>query len=258
MPLTTYTGDPMPFWDARMAVGYDHSLPPCQHASVDDARRMLDRHGIERAVMACFESFRLDHRYGNDLTFETAAKDERFLPCPTVVPNSRGEVGDEDAYVAGLVERGARCVGLFPETFGIALDPRVIGRLFEALQRRRMPVLVERAEASWLALADLAAAWPGLPVVALAPNYRHRNLFPLLEQTPNLYLTINPPFALNEGLEELAMRGLASRALFASGFPVAEPGATVAYLQYADIADDARRAMASENLRRLVEGAGHE
>lgn len=248
----------MPFWDAYMAVGYDHGLPPEQHASVDDARRMLDRHGIERAVMARFESFRLDHRYGNDLTFETAAEDERFIPCPTVVPNSRGEVGDEDAYVAGLVERGARCVALYPDAFGIALDPRIIGGLFEALGGRRVPVLVERAEADWVTLADLAAAWPGLPVVALAPNYRHRNLFPLLERTPNLHLTINAPFALNEGLEELARRGLASRALFATGFPLAEPGATVAYVQYADISDEDRDLMASGNLRRLVEGVGHE
>ena len=243
----------MKLWDARVTMGRDKSLPPFQFADIAAVRRMLDKYRIERALLTCRESFCLDIRYGNDLTFSAAEEDERLIPCPTVVPNSRDEVGDEDEYVRGLVGDGARCVGLFPATHGIALDQRVIGPLFDALRRRRTPVVIHGREADWMALADLAAAWPEIPIIVISPSYRHRNLFPVLRCTPNLHVTINAPFALNHGIEEFVGRGLTRQILFASDFPVAEPGAAISYLSYAEIPEEDRQAIAQGNLRRLVE-----
>ncbi|NLW49932.1 MAG: amidohydrolase family protein [Candidatus Brocadiaceae bacterium] len=245
----------MKLFDARIVLGRAIDLEPFQSSDVESIRRALDRYGIERALLSSFASFRFDVSYGNRLTFEAAAADPRLIPCPAVLPDAVGEVGDEDALVGGLIERGARCVGLYPKSCGLAADERVLGRLLSAACVRRLPVQVPAGELDLLPMAGLAARHPDVPFIycPYPPGlYRDRNLLPVLADTPNLHMTINPPFGLNEGIETICARIGSGRLLFASNYPIAEPGAAIGHLAYADIPPGDLESIAFRNLEGLI------
>ena len=244
----------MKLYDARVCLGRDVDLPPFQHSDLDSVKRMLDKYGVERAFFVSYASFRLSFEAGNEMTFEAAAQDDRLIPCPTVVPNSGGETGEEAAFVRGLVERGARCVGFYPETCGIALDRRVLGDLFDAVSRLCLPVMIPAEEAEVPQAADLAVQFPDVPFIVSSPSPRNRNLYPMFRAAPNLHLAISPSFATNEGLEDMVQRFGSDRLLYASNFPESEPGAAIGFLMYSQIADEDLHAIAYGNMQRLTDG----
>ena len=157
----------------------------------------------------------------NDRVFEAAAQDERIVPAPVVVPGL--ELGDEDTLVEDLVRRGARAACFYPRMLGTGLDPRVVGGLFAALQKQRLPVALFETE--WIEAANLAGQYPGIPFILHRPDYRNRQYLPLLRETPNLYVSLAPNFAPYRGLETIARECGTERLLFASGYPENEPGA---------------------------------
>lgn len=245
----------MKLFDARIILGRDVNLETFQSSDLDSVRRTLDRYRIERALLSSFASFRFDVVYGNGLVFDAAGRDERLIPCPAVLPNAAGEVGDEEGFLGALIGRGSRCVGLYPKSCGLSLDERVVGRLLSVAQERRLPVQVCAGEVDLLSMAGLAARYPGLPFIYCpypAALYRDRSLLPVLQGVPNLYLTINPPFAANEGIEAICTRMGSGRLLFASNYPVAEPGSAVSYMCYADVGREDVENIAFRNLEGLI------
>ena len=141
---------------------------------------MLDKYRIQKAVLLSFASFRLDFIYGNEAAFTDSEKDDRLIACPVVVPNSASEIGDEERFIKRLIERGARCVGFFPKSCNIALDKRVIGDLFKVIQKYRLPVIILREEADLQTVAALASGYPQIPFICSSPDYRNRNLYPII------------------------------------------------------------------------------
>ena len=70
----------------------------------------------------------------------------------------------------------------------------------------------------------------------------------------NLYIIIEAPFAANYGIEELTRRIGSNRLLFASNYPISEPGAAVGYLFYSEIGDRVLEDIAFNNMDCLVQG----
>ncbi len=241
----------MKLFDARMQLGRDYRLEEFQSSDLDSLRRALDKYRIERALVSAFASFRFDIDYGNGLAFEAASRDGRLIPCPSVIPNSWGEVGDEEDYVTDLVARGARAVGLHAKSCGIALDERVLDPLLTVAEARRLPVVIPAGEGAIMEIAPLAAQYPALPMLC-APSYRSRNLLPMLRTAPNVHLMIHAPFVPNEGIEMICRTLGSGRVVFASNYPVSEPGSAVGYLAYSDIAPDEAQSIAFGNMDRLI------
>jgi predicted TIM-barrel fold metal-dependent hydrolase len=213
---------------------------------------MLDKYGIRKAVVSSFTARNLEVAYGNELVFEAARQDERLIPCPVVVPDAGMEVGEEGAYLDRLIRDGARWAAFYPKTCGTTLDKRIIGSLFSALEKRRMPVAVFESEL--LEVATLADAYPGLPVVLHVPPARARVLLPALRASPNIYISIAPNFAPYRGLEVLVREIGADRILFATGYPVSEPGAALGFLFLSPISDKEVEQIAWRNTDRLLRG----
>ena len=149
----------MKFYDALMFLGRACGLEPYQAADPDSIRKTLDRYGISRAVVSSFAPRRPGVDYLNDQTFDAALGDARIIPAPVVIPNTGLEVGDEEAYIDGLIRDGARCVFFYPDTCGAGLDRRVVGGLFAAIEKRRLPVAL--FETGWPDAATFANRYPG-------------------------------------------------------------------------------------------------
>jgi len=240
----------MKLYDALTYLGRDLSLASFQTSDLDSLRGVLDKYGIERAVVSPFSAKNLELDYGNGVLFDTCAKDERLTPSPVIVPNSSMEVGDEGAYLDGLIQNGARWVSFYPSTCGTTLDRRVIGSLFEALEERRLPVAV--FESDLLELATLASDYPKLPIVMHIPPTRARIAFPALRGSPNLYISLAPNFSPYRGLEVFIEEMGGDRVLFASGYPVSEPGAPIYYMLLSKLSAEDVEKIAWRNMDRLM------
>lgn len=238
-------------YDALVRLGRDKSLKPFQYSDVDSLRGMLDKYGIDKALVSAYASRGLEVSYGNELMFEAAERDERLVPCPVVVPNSGLEVGDEDEYIDGLIQRGVRCVCFHPQATGTTLDQRVVGGLFAAIERRRLSVAL--FETNMLGVASVAEEYPGIPFIVHIPSYRDRTLIPALKSAPNVHVSIMPNLAPYRGLEVLIEQCGAEKFLFASGYPESEPGAAISYLLYSDLDDETVEKVAFGNLARLMD-----
>ncbi len=242
-----------PEWnDALAFFGRNIRLDSFQSGEPAALDRMLDRHGIARALVQSYAGCQFDPAHGQDLLFKACARRPRWIPCPAILPDAGLETGDERAQVAALAERGARAAALYPATCRIPLDRHVVGPLCSALERHRLPLVLH--ETGMPAAAALAREYPRMPVIVPRPGYRNRELIPPLKTAANLHIAIAAPFAPYRGLEILAQAVGAARLLFATGHPEASPGAALAYVLYSDISDADLALIAGGALLRLLEG----
>ena len=247
----------LPLFDALAFMGRDSTLDPFQFADKPALDRYFGKYGINRSLVASFTSFRLDPDYGNDLSFQAAEEDDRVLPCATMVPDTCLGIDDVGFRVRGLRDRGARALLFFPRTHDTTLDLRVVGGVFREIEKSGLPVFILGDEADLKDFADFASSFPELPFVYSGTKGRQRSLIPLFQSAPNLYLTIAPPFAMHKGIEEFCRHIGSERLLFASHFPVSEPGVVISYLLYAEIDRDELENIAFRNMDRLLNGIHH-
>jgi predicted TIM-barrel fold metal-dependent hydrolase len=102
-------------------------------------------------------------------------------------------------------------------------------------------------------VADLAGRYPRLPIVMYQLGYRtQRLLVSLLKAFPNVYLSVGSPWSVHLGLELVAAQVGPQRLLFGTGFPYAEPMASVTMLTYSELGDADKQLVGSGNLERLI------
>lgn len=236
--------------DSLTYLGRDLNRQEYQFSTPESLNTVLDKYRMTGALVCAFACTTLGTEYGNNKLFEALQGNKRLLPCPALLPAGCGEIGDEGRFLDGLIEKGARFCCLFHENARTSLDRRIIGSLFAALEKRRLPVALFNTATA--AAATLAEAYPRLPILLHVPNTRDRTFWPLFRQTHNLHFSLAANFSPYLGLEELVKKNGADRILFASGYPVSEPGAAIANLIYSDLKEFDRRKIASENLERLM------
>ena len=108
---------------------------------------------------------------------------------------------------------------------------------------------------SWEEVFALLQRHTRLPIIAANCSYRHnRFLYPLWERFDNLYVETSR-FLGAGAVEDVVRRFGPERLLFGSNMPQYTGTAAVARLTYADIPREAKEAIASGNLKRLIEEA---
>jgi predicted TIM-barrel fold metal-dependent hydrolase len=216
----------------------------------------MRRLSIARALVRTeFEEMDTDPVYSNRLLFEACARHDGLLPCPVVLPCGHGDVPPEREQIDEALARGSGAVVMRPEVDGWSTAAWCAGLLFRMLEERRLPAFCRSASLGFDAVADLAARHPQLPIVLFHFGYRtQRMLFALLKAFANISITIASPYSVHQGLEMLVDQVGAGRLLFGSGFPDAEPTASITMLAYSGLSEADRRLVGSENLDRLIGG----
>jgi len=191
----------------------------------------------------------------NQQLFAACDGHEALVPCPVLLPASGGDVADESEQVDALVRHGGGAAHLRPGKDLWLAAPWASGRLFDALQARRVPALCLEAEFGIEKLAALAGRWPDLPFLYAEVGYRvQRTLLPLLETFGNVHLSLGSRYTVQGGVEQLVARVGPQRLLFGTGYPDSDMMPAITMLLYADLDDDAKRQIAAGNLERLVGG----
>jgi hypothetical protein len=211
----------------------------------------MDRFGIKAAVVSHFTAEEYDAVEGNRAL--ASEIDNRLLPAWAVLPDA--------FHIEYLTARNPVAVRLFcaASKHNFSSASWCSGTLFEYLQQYSVLTLISREDLqiapgfiAWDTLVTLLSNFPRLPVVLLDLGYRSdRYLFPLMERFPRLYFD-SSTYAAHRQLEAYVERFGAERIVFGSRLPLYTPGAALAVLLTARIADDAKLAIAGGNLRRLL------
>jgi predicted TIM-barrel fold metal-dependent hydrolase len=216
----------------------------------------MDRLSIARALVRTdFEEMDTDPVFSNRLLFEACARHDAMVPCPVVLPRGHGDVPQEREQIDELLARGSGAVTLRPGQDGWSTAEWCAGTLFDLLEERRIPVLCRSAALGFDAVADLAGRHPRLPIVLFHLGYRtQRMLFALLKAFANISVSVGSPYSVHRGLEMLVRQVGPERLLFGSGFPDAEPTASITMLAYSSLSEADKQLVGSGNLDRLIKG----
>ena len=211
----------------------------------------MDRLGIAECWCADWRALENSPRLGNCLLAEELAGQPRLHPVWVVLPPATGETPAPEALVAEMARAGVAMVRAEPERHGYSIADWSMGELWSALERCRVPVLLDPA-GRWDQLDALAAGHAGLPLILTNLTYRlDRVLYPLLARHANLYLETSG-YLGNEGLAELAARFGPGRAIFGTGSPVIAPEAALGTLRFSGLSAADQAAVGNTNLQHLL------
>jgi len=205
----------------------------------------MDRFYIRTAVVSHFTAEEYDAQAGNAALERDLHS--RFTPAWAALPDK--------ASLAALEARRPAVVRLTPAAPQHNFVPAAwcAGPLFEYLEANSVLTLIARPDIEWNALVSLTDNFPRLPLVLLDIGYRSdRHLFPLLRRFPMLHFD-SAMYLGHRQLEAYVKEHGPDRLLFGSRLPLYTPASSLAVLASARICDDARRAIAGGNLRRLLE-----
>ncbi len=201
------------------------------------------------------DDLEVDVPFANDKLYEACSLSGALVPCPVIVPNTAGDLPSEEQQVAVAIAHGAAAAWIRPQRDHWLIAGWLSDRLFKALSDRRMPLYVSAEMLSPTAVAELAERFAELPILYAELSYRdQRILLPLLERFANIHLSTGLNYRVQGGLEQIVERPGPERLLFGTGFPDSEPMAAAMQLLYADITEDQKRLIGSENMERLIGG----
>ena len=241
-----------PLFDAHTHTGQDDPDGfRCTAAELTAALEMIDTRGV---VFTMHEPD--GYPAANDRVLaEAAASEGRLVPFCRLDP-AAGPVEEAERCLA----RGARGLKLHPRAEGFTLDEPAVAEVFALAHERRLPVMIHAGRgipALGRHVLELAEQFPGArPILAHAGISDLSWIWRRLDAAPNLFFDTswwNPADLL--ALLCLVPPG---RILYASDAPYGTPlvGAVLALrcAVQAGVAGDALRAIAGEQVRRLVEG----
>ncbi|MBN2307785.1 MAG: amidohydrolase family protein [Candidatus Hydrogenedentes bacterium] len=221
-----------------------------------DWAREMRRLDIEGALVRIMpDGLVRDPPDANEDLFAACEEHPAMVPCPILIPAGAHDVPSEAEQVATAVARGAGAAFLRPEMDLWDLDEWCSGRLFAALEARRLPAFCSAGKFTFSQVADVARRYPALPLILAEVHYlNQRRIVPLLAAFANVFLSMGSNYVVFQGLELIVGELGPERVLFGTGFPQAEPMGAIMQLAYAGIPDDAKRLIGRGNAARLMEG----
>ncbi len=258
--------DGIEFFDCNCALGR-YAAPPMPNLphTVAELLETLDYSGIESAVVYHIASWEYDPESGNGFLMEELDGEPRLLPQWVLLPHHTGEFPPPAELLESMLAKGVLTARIFPSEkpgppeeagHNFSLAQWSAGPLLTELQERRMPLFIARSQISWDQVHDLCTRYPDLPLVLTSVpqlSFRaNRHLWPLWEIHENLYIDTSDNH--ESGRIEWVVKRFGSRPLlFGTGLPRFAPGAPVIAVARADVTLEAKKAIASENLKRLLD-----
>jgi hypothetical protein len=253
------------FFDCNLYIGRPAMQRTCnQEVTVPSLRAELAELGVQEGL-ACHVLAREYHpSAGNELLLQALAGEPGLAPCWVLLPHHTGEMPEPEPLVAQMLGRGVRAAKLFPAIAGGAghrfqLHPYVAGPLLKELERYRVPLFVDyllgrRDDVDWREVAEVCDRYPNLPVVLVRSSGRsNRMLIPMMKALPNLHMETSF-YHTHRGLEALVDLVGPDRILFGSNYPYNTLPGPVFRVAHSQVAPEAKRMIAGENLRRLLAG----
>ncbi len=214
----------------------------------------MDRAGVERALVWHIAQHDASVQEGNRLLADQIRVHPRLVGCWALLPTHTHELPQPPGFFRAMREANVRALRIFPGVQGYLANAVTLGEWLEPLAARRIPLLLSvKRGMDWRGVYDLLAECPALTAVICDHGCwgQDRYFRPLLARYPNVHID-SAQYFLDGGLEALVTDFGARRLLFSSGFPESYFGGMMLALRHARIPEEARTAIASGNLERLL------
>jgi predicted TIM-barrel fold metal-dependent hydrolase len=243
------------FFDCNAFLGLPAKRPIAPVATVEEFLAEMDRAGVEKALVWHIAQHDASARIGNQLLADAIRPYPRLVGCWTLLPSQTRELSPPARFFRQMKEARVAAVRIFPKSHRFLANAVSIGDWLEQMVARRIPLFVSvRRGIDWRDIYALLAEFPDLVCVICDHGcWGMDRLFrPLLESYAHVYVD-TAQYLLDGGLEALVADYGARRLLFGSGFPESYFGGMMVALRHARIPDEAKVAIASDNLERILE-----
>lgn len=250
---------PISYFDCNASFGSPPAgaYRPC--TTVDELLAEMDRVAVDRALVRHALMRDQSPVVGNAVLAESIAGHPRLVGSWAILPPQTGELPPATEFFAAMREANVRALWAFPHTHRYLLNRVTFGPFLDEVSERRIPLFTLRREAdsqsgnSWEVVYGLLDEYPDLRLVMAAqgPWGEDRYFRPLLEQYPGFHIDISR-YELDCGLREVVTKYGPERLLYGSNFPYTPMGGPRLMVAHGDLDEGARRAIAGDNLRRLL------
>ncbi|HZC27338.1 MAG TPA: amidohydrolase family protein [Actinopolymorphaceae bacterium] len=212
----------------------------------------LARVGVGEAVVSHVRAWQNDPKAGNRQLVVDLASTPCLRPCWVVLPDTCGELGGIDVFLAAATGAGVVATRAFPADHGYRLDGADFAPVLAGLERAGLPLIVDADQTSWAHLEAVAARYRALTFVACTIGYRAlRRVAGVLARTDNILVDLSY-LGTHLGLEWLVERFGPGRLLFGTGAPRRDPADAVTRLLWSELPAEAISRIGAGNLRQLV------
>ena len=246
------------FFDSFAAIGRRAGKDPEAPWTIEQLLEDMERCCVHGALVYAHQAKEVHPEVGNPLVLEVCRKHPRLYPCWVAMPHQSGEFPPPNALLPEMQRQGVRALKIFPRIYKHAVDHYTLGDLLAAMQEAGIPLLVDRGEygpavqIEWQEVAWICENYPRLPLLLHSVRWEAtRMLIPLADRFPNLHFEFSN-YQGNRMLEFWCRRIGHERLLFGTEALEKSMGAARAYLDYAELSAEQRRAIAGENLQRLL------
>jgi hypothetical protein len=162
------------------------------YARAEELKADLDYYGPNGAVVYHSYARFVDVKQGNQMILQIAHLDPRVHPCWVIFP-SPTVLPDPEGLVHEVRSAGVRAFRILPgerdpNSADLSAREWNFGPLFAALEKHRVPLLIECQLLSWDDLEKLAGKHTNLPVVSLGTTYgESRHVYTFLTCHKSIY-----------------------------------------------------------------------
>ena len=239
------------FFDCNCALGPYRTRVFRFARTAEELIEEMDFSNIERALVY-HTAMRFDHpAIGNELVLTATKNHPRLVSTWALLPHQTDELGfSPKTLFQEMRRKEIHALRLFPDDHRYFLDEITWGDEMALFQERRIPLFIR---ASLDRIATLLRSFPDLVVItgSQGSNPLDRYAWPLIEKYPNLMFETSG-YLVDGGIEAFCKRYSASHLIFGSGFPDNAGGAAMLTLAQAEISQAEKRAIAWDNLNRLL------
>jgi predicted TIM-barrel fold metal-dependent hydrolase len=217
--------------------------------SIETLRRVLDRHGIDRACVYSQLAVRTDTRQGNDEVLALAATDQRFRPVAVIDPR---HIDSGAREVERCVAAGVRLFRLFPDRHGYPWRYEPLTEVWESLQRSGVVLIAPEHGPGGLTEFLTVTQGYRFPKILIGCRYTvFTEYLAAARRYPDTYwmaVAVNYPGAFETLAKEIGSR----RVCFGTNAPVYYVGASLMVVQHCGLTGHERADILSGTLMRLL------
>jgi predicted TIM-barrel fold metal-dependent hydrolase len=244
----------MHFYDCNLSFGLPTRRPLLPVPEVTDLLGEMERAGVERGLVWHIVQHDGSPQIGNAMLSAAIRPYENLTGCWAILPNQGKEFPPVAEFCQQMKAARISAIRLFPGSHRFLLNAVALGDWLEAFSERRIPLLLSMKNGvEWRDVYALLADFPELVCVICDHGcWGEDRLFrPLLERYPHVYVD-TAHYLLDGGIEGLVETYGPDRLLFGSGFPDCYFGGMMLALRHAQIAEEAKSAIACGNLDRIL------
>lgn len=258
LPVKTDAAD-LQLFDCNCMIGPSRTPQPGAPETASALLAEMDRLGIAEVLVYHSVARSYSPAEGNEMLLKEVKGQPRLHPCWVLVPHHAGEMPEPAELVRQMLDNGVRAARVFPDEHFFFIEPWCFGETLAALADARIPLLVDWGKQHWSeglrgwpAIRQVCESFPGLPLIVVREGIAiDRFVGALISRHTALCLEISY-YMGHRALETFVNRFGAERLLFGTGMPMYDPAEPIGMLLTSGLSEDALRAIAGENLRRMV------